>query len=89
MTIMLSRCTSVAAALRRGVTDEQAQQLGLPGHNLQPGFTLSFGRAGGSLINLRSDGAVLMKRVAFVFSSARMVLRRVGKGWMRCWRPQR
>lgn len=32
----------VAAALRRGVTDEQeAQQLGLPGHNLQPGFTLS------------------------------------------------
>ena len=32
----------VAAALRRGVTDEQeAQQLGLPGHILQPGFTLS------------------------------------------------
>ncbi|MGB7802076.1 sulfurtransferase complex subunit TusD [Buttiauxella sp.] len=32
----------VAAALRRGVTDaEQATQLGLPGHNLQPGFTLS------------------------------------------------
>ncbi len=32
----------VAAALRRGVTDaEQAAQLGLPCHNLQPGFTLS------------------------------------------------
>ncbi|RJT20870.1 sulfurtransferase complex subunit TusD [Buttiauxella izardii] len=32
----------VAAALRRGVTDEeQATQLGLPCHNLQPGFTLS------------------------------------------------
>lgn len=32
----------VAAALRRGVTDEeQATQLGLPSHNLQPGFTLS------------------------------------------------
>ncbi|AYN28582.1 MULTISPECIES: sulfurtransferase complex subunit TusD [Buttiauxella] len=32
----------VAAALRRGVTDEeQATQLGLPNHNLQPGFTLS------------------------------------------------
>jgi len=32
----------VAAALRRGVTDaEQAAQLSLPSHNLQPGFTLS------------------------------------------------
>ncbi|HIF6627556.1 sulfurtransferase complex subunit TusD [Serratia ureilytica] len=32
----------VAAALRRGVTDEQeAQQQGLAGANLQPGFTLS------------------------------------------------
>lgn len=32
----------VAAALRRGITDdEQAQQLDLPGANLQPGFTLS------------------------------------------------
>ncbi|RPH22965.1 sulfurtransferase complex subunit TusD [Buttiauxella warmboldiae] len=32
----------VAAALRRGVADEtQAGQLGLPCHNLQPGFTLS------------------------------------------------
>lgn len=32
----------VAAALRRGVTDErEAQQLGLPAHNLQTGFTLS------------------------------------------------
>ncbi|HEI8868961.1 MULTISPECIES: sulfurtransferase complex subunit TusD [Gammaproteobacteria] len=32
----------VAAALRRGVTDQQeAQQLGLPAANLQPGFTLS------------------------------------------------
>lgn len=32
----------VAAALRRGVTDEtEAQQLGLAGANLQPGFTLS------------------------------------------------
>lgn len=32
----------VAAALRRGVTDEtEAQQLGLAGFNLQPGFTLS------------------------------------------------
>jgi len=32
----------VAAALRRGVTDEtEAQQLGLPCANLQPGFTLS------------------------------------------------
>ena len=32
----------VAAALRRGVTDaEQAKQLGLPCHNMQPGFTLS------------------------------------------------
>ncbi|OAT29319.1 TusD family tRNA 5-methylaminomethyl-2-thiouridine synthase [Buttiauxella brennerae ATCC 51605] len=32
----------VAAALRRGVTDEeQATQLGQPAHNLQPGFTLS------------------------------------------------
>lgn len=32
----------VAAALRRGVTDEeQAEQLGLASHNLQPGFTLS------------------------------------------------
>jgi len=32
----------VAAALRRGVTDEtEAQQLGLAGANLLPGFTLS------------------------------------------------
>lgn len=32
----------VAAALRRGVTDErEAHQLGLPAANLQPGFTLS------------------------------------------------
>ena len=32
----------VAAALRRGVTDErEAQQLALASHNLQPGFTLS------------------------------------------------
>lgn len=32
----------VAAALRRGVVDEQeAQKLGLSGYNLQPGFTLS------------------------------------------------
>ncbi|WJM84273.1 sulfurtransferase complex subunit TusD [Dickeya chrysanthemi] len=32
----------VAAALRRGVTDaQQAEQLHLPGANLQPGFTLS------------------------------------------------
>ena len=32
----------VAAALRRGITDEQeARQLSLPAHNLQPGFTLS------------------------------------------------
>ncbi|WP_313084548.1 sulfurtransferase complex subunit TusD [Atlantibacter sp.] len=32
----------VAAALRRGITDdEQAQQHNLPGANLQPGFTLS------------------------------------------------
>ena len=32
----------VAAALRRGVVDQQeAQQLGLPACNLQPGFTLS------------------------------------------------
>lgn len=32
----------VAAALRRGVTDEnEARQLNLPAHNLQPGFTLS------------------------------------------------
>lgn len=32
----------VAAALRRGVTDEkEAEQLGLPGFNLQPGFSLS------------------------------------------------
>ncbi|SNY72085.1 sulfurtransferase complex subunit TusD [Enterobacter sp. CC120223-11] len=32
----------VAAALRRGVTDEtEAQQLGLPAANLQPGFMLS------------------------------------------------
>ena len=32
----------VAAALRRGITDEQeARQLNLPGYNLQPGFTLS------------------------------------------------
>ncbi len=32
----------VAAALRRCITDdEQAQQLNLPGANLQPGFTLS------------------------------------------------
>ena len=32
----------VAAALRRGITDAQeAQQLSLPAHNLQPGFTLS------------------------------------------------
>ncbi len=32
----------VAAALRRGVTDaEQAKQLGLPCHNMQPGFALS------------------------------------------------
>ncbi len=62
----------VAAALRRGVTDErEAQQLALPGHNLQPGFTLSgLRRASGSGAYLRSDGAVLMKRVAFVFSSA-------------------
>lgn len=32
----------VAAALRRGITDEQeARQLSLPAHNLQLGFTLS------------------------------------------------
>jgi tRNA 2-thiouridine synthesizing protein D len=32
----------VAAALRRGVTDDrEAQQLGLSAYNLQPGFTLS------------------------------------------------
>ena len=32
----------VAAALRRGVTDEkEAAQLGLPAANLQPGFSLS------------------------------------------------
>lgn len=32
----------VAAALRRGVTDEtEARQLGLPTFNLQPGFSLS------------------------------------------------
>ncbi|HBI09291.1 sulfurtransferase complex subunit TusD [Franconibacter pulveris] len=32
----------VAAALRRGVTDEsEAKQAGLPAANLQPGFTLS------------------------------------------------
>ncbi|WP_318374433.1 sulfurtransferase complex subunit TusD [Enterobacter sp.] len=32
----------VAAALRRGVTDEtEARHLGLPGANLQPGFVLS------------------------------------------------
>ncbi|KNC93572.1 sulfurtransferase complex subunit TusD [Trabulsiella odontotermitis] len=32
----------VAAALRRGVTDEtESRQLGLPSFNLQPGFTLS------------------------------------------------
>lgn len=32
----------VAAALRRGIADEeQATQLSLPCHNLQPGFTLS------------------------------------------------
>ena len=32
----------VAAALRRGITDEkEAAQLGLPGFNLQPGFYLS------------------------------------------------
>lgn len=32
----------VAAALRRGITSQQeAQQLGLPGYNLQPGFVLS------------------------------------------------
>lgn len=32
----------VAAAMRRGVTDaEQANQLGLPCYNMQPGFTLS------------------------------------------------
>lgn len=32
----------VAAALRRGVTDEtEAKQLGLPASNLQPGFTMS------------------------------------------------
>ena len=32
----------VAAALRRGVTDEaEAHRLGLPGFNLQPGFSLS------------------------------------------------
>ncbi|KFC04950.1 TusD family tRNA 5-methylaminomethyl-2-thiouridine synthase [Trabulsiella guamensis ATCC 49490] len=32
----------VAAALRRGVTDEtEAHQLGLPAFNLQPGFRLS------------------------------------------------
>lgn len=32
----------VAAALRRGVTDAtQANQLGLPCHNMQPGFILS------------------------------------------------
>jgi tRNA 2-thiouridine synthesizing protein D len=31
----------VAAALRRGVTDEQEANSWLAGHNLQPGFTLS------------------------------------------------
>ena len=61
----------VAAALRRGVTDErEAQQLAL-----RPQFAAGFyleraRRASGSGAYLRSDGAVLMKRVAFVFSSA-------------------
>ena len=36
------RCTFAWQPRCRGVTDErEAQQLGLPAHNLQPGFTLS------------------------------------------------
>jgi len=38
--VLLEVC--VAAALRRGITDErEAGQLNLPGYNLQPGFVLS------------------------------------------------
>ncbi len=75
----------VAAALRRGVTDErEAQQLALPGHNLQPGFTLERARrASGSGAYLRSDGAVLMKRVAFcIFLCAARQRRWQGKASM-------
>ncbi len=62
----------VAAALRRGVTDErEAQQLALPRPQFAAGFYLERARrASGSGAYLRSDGAVLMKRVAFVLSSA-------------------
>jgi tRNA 2-thiouridine synthesizing protein D len=73
----------VAAALRRGVTDErEAQQLALPGHNLQPGFTLSGLGALAEAAHLRSDGAVLMKRVAFVFPPRRTAAPPAGKASM-------
>ncbi len=62
----------VAAALRRGVTDAtEAERLGLAGANLQPGFSLSgLGALGTGGVDLRQSGAILMKRVAFVFTSA-------------------
>lgn len=61
----------VAAALRRGIIDEtEAGRLGLPSANLQPGFTLSGTGALAEASHLRSGGAVLMKRIAFVFSTA-------------------
>lgn len=62
----------VAAALRRGVTDEPRSATA---RSARPQFAAGFyleraRRASGSGAYLRSDGAVLMKRVAFVFSSA-------------------
>lgn len=62
----------VAAALRRGVTDEREAATA---RSAWPQFAAGFyleraRRASGSGAYLRSDGAVLMKRVAFVLSSA-------------------
>lgn len=62
----------VAAALRRGIIDEtEAGRLALPSANLQPGFTLS-GLGALAEASLTCDRVVqfLMKRIAFVFSTA-------------------
>ncbi len=68
--VALNICT--AAALRRGILlmkPKPADWRCRPA-NLQPGFTLSgLGRAGGGTSPGRSGGAVLMKRIAFVFST--------------------
>jgi tRNA 2-thiouridine synthesizing protein D len=73
----------VAAALRRGVTDErEAQQLALPGQFAAGFYVERTRRAGGSGAHLRSDGAVLMKRVAFVFPPRRTAAPPAGKASM-------